>query len=122
LHILLAEDNLVNQRVAARLLERMGHQVDIACNGRQAVELAEEHVYDLILMDRQMPVMNGCEATRAIRRLRRGSAVPIFAMTASSAPEDRQACLEAGMTGYLVKPVSSARLFDLIETLSGTPA
>ncbi|HVX67769.1 MAG TPA: ATP-binding protein [Bryobacteraceae bacterium] len=121
LHILLAEDDLVNQRVAARLLERMGHRVDVACDGRQAVELAGQYIYDLILMDRQMPVMSGSEATRAIRMQGRSSATPIFAMTASSAPEDRRECLEAGMTGYLVKPVSSARLFQLIESLSETP-
>jgi signal transduction histidine kinase/ActR/RegA family two-component response regulator len=118
LRVLLAEDNLVNQRIASRMLERMGHQVDLAGDGRQAVELARANVYDLILMDHQMPVMNGCDAAREIRRLERGAHVPIFAMTASSEPEHRQACLDAGMSAYLVKPVSSARLFDLVEALA----
>ena len=117
LRILLAEDNPVNQKVALRLLERMGHRVDAAWDGQQAVAAVEQTEYDLVLMDCQMPNMDGYAATRAIRRLERGRQLPIVAMTANAMPDDRQRCLEAGMDGFLAKPVSTRHLFDLLEGL-----
>ncbi len=113
--ILLAEDNPVNQRVTRRLLEKMGHQVDIAATGVEAVAAAEHKEYDLILMDCQMPVMDGYAAARAIRRLGERGRIPIAALTANAMLEDRQRCLEAGMDFYLSKPVSVEQLHDLLE-------
>ena len=117
LRILLAEDNPVNQKVALRLLERMGHQVDAAWDGQQAVAAVEQTEYDLVLMDCQMPNLDGYAATRAIRRLERGRRLPIVAMTANAMPDDRQRCQEAGMDGFLAKPVSTRHLYDLLEGL-----
>jgi CheY-like chemotaxis protein/anti-sigma regulatory factor (Ser/Thr protein kinase) len=117
LRILLVEDNEVNQLIASRLLERMGHDVDIVSDGRQAVTAVERDDFDLVLMDCQMPNMDGYAATRAIRGLRRGGALPIVAMTASVMAEERQRCLDAGMDDYLAKPVSAERLFHLLENL-----
>jgi len=110
LRILLAEDNAINQKVAARLLERMGHAVDLVDNGRQAVAAFENTPYDLVLMDCQMPVMDGYAAARAIRLLDCGREIPIVAMTANAMAEDRQRCLECGMDDYWSKPISLARL------------
>jgi signal transduction histidine kinase len=122
LRILLAEDNPVNRKVALRLLERMGHQVDAAWDGQQAVAAVEQTEYDLVLMDCQMPNMDGYAATRAIRRLERGRRLPIAAMTANAMPDDRQRCQEAGMDGFLAKPVSTRHLYDLLEGLRSGPA
>jgi CheY-like chemotaxis protein len=99
------------------LLERMGHQVDAAWDGQQAVVAVEQIEYDLVLMDCQMPNMDGYEATRAIRRLARGRRLPIVAMTANAMAHDRQRCLDAGMDGFLAKPVSTRHLYDLLEGL-----
>jgi signal transduction histidine kinase/ActR/RegA family two-component response regulator len=121
LRILLAEDNPVNQRVALRLLTSMGHQVQTACNGEEAVAAMERMEYDLVLMDCQMPKLDGYGATRAIRGLENGRRVPIVALTANAMADDRRRCLEAGMDDFLAKPVSKARLYDLIEGLR-TPA
>ncbi len=101
--ILLAEDNLVSQRLVARMLEKQGHRVTIASNGREAVETAERRVFDLIFMDVQMPEMDGLEATAALRR--RGVRTPVVALTARAMAGDREKCLEAGMNTYLSKPV-----------------
>jgi CheY-like chemotaxis protein len=119
LRILLAEDNLVNQKLALRLLEKRGHSVLIAGNGQEALTLLETNSVDLILMDLQMPEMNGIEATKAIRGGGRyGSRrTPIFAMTACAMASDRQRCLDAGMDGYLSKPVRAADLYEMIEKL-----
>jgi CheY-like chemotaxis protein/anti-sigma regulatory factor (Ser/Thr protein kinase) len=117
LRVLLAEDNAVNQFIASRLLERMGHHVDVVADGRQAVTAVERADYDLVLMDCQMPNMDGYAATRAIRRLGRGRALPIIAMTANAMPEERQRCLDAGMDDYLAKPVSAEQLSDALESL-----
>jgi CheY-like chemotaxis protein len=119
LRILLAEDNLVNQKLAMRLLEKRGHSVLLAGNGQEALTLLETNAVDLILMDLQMPEMNGIEATRAIRGGGRyGSRrTPIVAMTACAMASDRQRCLEAGMDGYLSKPVRAADLYEMIEKL-----
>jgi len=115
LRILLAEDNAINQKVAVRLLERMGHRVDVAWDGRQAVSAVQQFDYDLVLMDCQMPEMDGYAAARAMRRLDRGQALPIIAMTANGMAEDRQLCLESGMNDYLAKSISAERLHDLLE-------
>ncbi|MGF7210281.1 PAS domain S-box-containing protein [Skermanella aerolata] len=116
LTILLAEDNLINQQVAARRLQKLGHTVDIANNGAEAVKALSGKNYDLILMDVQMPEMDGFEATAAIRALpgekRR---IPIIAMTANALPSDCERCLAAGMDDYIAKPVHQRILVDLIE-------
>jgi len=119
LRILLAEDNTVNQRLAKRLLEKRGHEVSIAGDGKQAVEAAMlAPPYDLILMDVQMPVMDGLEATRAIRKIenRQLSSVPIVAMTAFAMKADRDRCLAAGMNGHLAKPIDPAELSATVES------
>jgi signal transduction histidine kinase/ActR/RegA family two-component response regulator len=110
LRILLAEDNAINQKVAARLLERMGHEVDLADDGRKAVAAVERAAYDLVLMDCQMPEMDGFAAARAIRLLDCGRTLPIVAMTANAMAGDRGRCLESGMDDYLAKPISLAKL------------
>jgi signal transduction histidine kinase/DNA-binding response OmpR family regulator/HPt (histidine-containing phosphotransfer) domain-containing protein len=115
-HVLLAEDNLVNQRVAVKMLEQLGCTVDVASNGARALEALEHAHYDLVLMDCQMPEMDGFEATRAIRaRETVGIRTPIVAMTANAMAGDRELCLEAGMDGYLTKPV---RPDELAATVS----
>ena len=116
LSVLLAEDNLVNQRVAKLMLDLLGHQVDTVADGYEAVTAATAHPYDVVLMDVQMPEVDGLEATRRIRsRLPRDQVPYIVAMTAHAAPEDRQACIDAGMHDYLSKPV---RLDELKAVLS----
>jgi CheY-like chemotaxis protein/HPt (histidine-containing phosphotransfer) domain-containing protein len=107
--ILLAEDNPVNQRVASTMLERLGHRVDIAGDGAEAVATFRAGRYDAVLMDCQMPVMDGFEATRQIRA-EAGGTIPIIALTASATSADRQACLEAGMNDHLAKPIQPAAL------------
>jgi len=116
LRILLVEDNAVNQRVALRMLEKMGHRVEIANNGREAVIAVQSSSFDVVFMDCQMPEMDGYAATKAIRSLRRGAQLPIVAMTANAMPEDRQRCLDAGMDDYLLKPLSTERLHEVLET------
>jgi PAS domain S-box-containing protein len=124
LRILLAEDSLVNQKVAVSLLEREGHTVVVANNGREAIAAAESAAYDLILMDVQMPEMDGLEATGAIRARQRqtGLHVPIIAMTAHAMQGDRERCLEAGMDQYLAKPIRARQLLAMIETVLGPAA
>jgi signal transduction histidine kinase/CheY-like chemotaxis protein len=106
LRILLAEDNLVNQRVAMGMLGKMGHRITLATNGLEALEQWRQGDFDLILMDVQMPEMNGLQATTQIRREEAGAHVPIIAMTASAMTEDRNRCLAAGMDDFISKPVS----------------
>jgi len=114
--ILLAEDEPVNQEISRGLLEDVGLVVDLADDGRQAVELARQNTYALVLMDMQMPVMNGIEATGAIRAESLNRQTPILAMTANAFDEDRQVCLDAGMNDHIAKPVDPAVLY---ETLAG---
>ena len=117
LRILLAEDNPVNQKLAIRLLERMGYRADIAGDGLEAIAAIERSVYDVVLMDVQMPELDGLEATRRIRRRWPGAAGPrIVAMTANAMEGDREMCLEAGMDDYLSKPI---RPEALSEALTG---
>jgi len=115
LRILLAEDNLVNQQVATAMLVKRGHQVDVVGNGREAVDAIGTHDYDLVLMDIQMPEMDGFAATQAIRALPRGRSLPIIALTAHALSGERERCLERGMTGYLAKPFKAHDLFAAIE-------
>ncbi|HXG47494.1 MAG TPA: response regulator [Methylomirabilota bacterium] len=120
LRILLAEDNPVNQRLALRILEKWGHTVVVAGNGRKAVDLYQRQPFELILMDVQMPEMSGFEATAAIRQLERDSGrhVPIIAMTAHAMEGDRDRCLQGGMDGYVTKPIDQKLLFEAIESLA----
>jgi signal transduction histidine kinase/ligand-binding sensor domain-containing protein/CheY-like chemotaxis protein len=117
MRILLAEDNAVNQKVAARCLEKNGHSICIASNGHAAVEAAGREAFDLILMDVQMPEMDGFQATAAIRASEQGSTrhVPIIAMTAHAMSGDRERCLVAGMDGYVPKPL---RLQELLHAIA----
>ena len=129
LTILLVEDNPVNQDLAQRMLATAGHKVVVAANGEEALERFDEQYFDLVLMDMQMPVMDGIEATEAIRarELRRswiasGDAfrqLPIIAMTANAMAGDRERCLQAGMNDYLAKPIRKAELFAAIERVIG---
>ncbi len=113
--VLIGEDNAVNQMLLRRMLERRGCVVEVACNGRKAVEFALHGAYSLILMDCQMPEMDGFEATRRIRAALGESAPPIVAVTARAMTQDRQACLQAGMADHLVKPLSAASVNAIIE-------
>lgn len=114
--ILLAEDEPINMMVTRDLLEAVDLVVDSAENGAQALAMARDGHYDLILMDLQMPVMNGIEATRALRALPGGDKIPILALTANAYAEDRRMCLEAGMNDHLGKPVPPNRLFEALLT------
>lgn len=119
LDVLLVEDNVVNQRVASFLLQREGCRVDVASDGEQALEAFSQGAYDVIFMDCQMPVMNGFQATRAIRKKKEGQAVPIIAMTAQAMPGDRERCLAEGMNDYLCKPVQSDELKRVLAEWGG---
>jgi len=110
-HILVVEDNPINQEVALDLLRSVGLEADLAADGEKAIEAFTGHDYDLILMDMQMPVMDGLVATRLIRQSERGRAVPILAMTANAFGEDRQRCLDAGMNDHIAKPVDPNNLY-----------
>ncbi|MBI5251906.1 MAG: response regulator [Desulfomonile tiedjei] len=119
LRILLAEDNLVNQKLAVKLLEKMGHCVSVVEDGEKAVEAIVHEIFDLVLMDVQMPAMDGFEATKLIRDREKGDEkhVLIVAMTAHAMKGDRERCLEAGMDGYISKPINFQELHETIESL-----
>jgi CheY-like chemotaxis protein/two-component sensor histidine kinase len=111
LRVLVVEDNLVNQKVAARMLEQLGYQVDLAADGAQALSMVQHTHYSAVLMDMHMPVMDGLAATHAIRNLASAvSSVPIIALTANAIEAERQRCLAAGMDDYLAKPIDRAAL------------
>jgi len=122
--ILVAEDNRVNQKLAQRLLEKRGHTVVLAETGKAALEAIDKQTFDLVLMDVQMPEMDGLEATAAIRQREKisGKHLPIIAMTANAMIGDKEHCLQAGMDGYVAKPLSVNDLFSTIETLLTRPA
>ncbi len=122
LRILLVEDNLVNQKMATLILEKKGHSVVVANNGLDGVEKHRTGDFDLILMDVQMPEMDGLEATRAIRESEKGTGkqIPIIAMTAHAFKKDEEACLEAGMNAYVSKPISKSLLFETMQDLFQT--
>ena len=124
LRILLAEDNVVNQKVAVSLLSRLGHDVTVAPNGQIAIDAYRHQTFDLILMDVQMPVLSGYDATRAIRHLEQTTKthIPIIAMTARAMKGDRERCLDAGMDDYLSKPIQGKQVMEVIRrTLSQSP-
>jgi signal transduction histidine kinase/CheY-like chemotaxis protein len=121
LDVLVVEDNPVNQQLAIRLLEKWGHRATLAADGQLALDALEERRFDVVLMDVQMPVMGGIEATREIRRREAAQGKPrrpIIAMTANAMQGDREACLEAGMDDYIAKPIKSADLAKLLDSLS----
>jgi PAS domain S-box-containing protein len=124
LRILLAEDNPVNQRLACRLLQKHGHQVVVAATGREVLDLLNWHALDLVLMDVQMPEMNGLEATARIREResQTGGHMPIIALTAHAIQGDRERCLAAGMDGYVSKPIQPEELARAIEEVVGETA
>ncbi len=121
LSVLLAEDNAINQKLVTRILQKMGHSVTIAENGREALQILEDRCFDIILMDVQMPEMDGFEATKSIREKERiiGGHIPIVAMTAHAMSGDREKCLAVGMDGYVSKPINTQELVENIEGLVG---
>jgi CheY-like chemotaxis protein len=121
--VLVVEDNVINQKVAVRLLEKLGCRVDVAANGLEAVELLAELAYDVVFMDCQMPEMDGFEATRVIRQREAfsGLHVPIIAMTANAMQGDAEQCLAAGMDDYLSKPVTLEALATAARKWAATP-
>jgi CheY-like chemotaxis protein len=124
LKILVAEDNPVNQKLAVRLLEKRGHKIAVANNGREALAAMHADAFDLVLMDIQMPEMDGFEATAAIRESERstGKHQPIIALTAHAMKRDAQRCLDAGMDGYLAKPIQGEELYALLERYAESSA
>ncbi len=124
LRVLLAEDNPVNQRLVMRLLEKRGHSVTVVENGREALSAVARELFDVVLMDVQMPVMDGFEATAAIRaaEVPTGAHIPIVAMTAHAMKGDRERCLAAGMDGYVAKPIQPRELFEVLSDVVPPPA
>ncbi len=119
---MVAEDNPVNQKVVARALEKLGHEVTLAPNGREAVDAFVAATFDIVLMDVQMPVLDGLSATRMIRGIESeagASHIPIVGLTAHALDSDRSRCLQAGMDAYLSKPFKLQELILLIEALAG---
>lgn len=118
-NILVAEDNLINQKVAMMNLKQLGHEVEIAINGRMAVEMFKSGDYDLILMDLQMPVLDGINATIEIRKIEKENNVKnpikIIAITANALTEDKNRCFEAGMDHFLTKPFRADELIKALE-------
>jgi len=123
LRILVAEDNPINTLVAVRTLEKAGHRVTVALNGREALEAVERTLFDLVLMDVQMPIMGGFEAVGRIREREKGTGqhLPILALTAGAMKGDRERCLEAGMDGYIGKPIHAEELFAAIAAVLSGP-
>jgi signal transduction histidine kinase/CheY-like chemotaxis protein/HPt (histidine-containing phosphotransfer) domain-containing protein len=123
LRVLVAEDNVVNQKVAYSMLQRAGYKVSIAGNGKQAVEAIQRELFNVVLMDCQMPVLDGFQATAAIRALSGPEArIPILAMTANAMQGDREACLAAGMDGYIAKPIVQEELLSALDRYLSPPS
>jgi signal transduction histidine kinase/DNA-binding response OmpR family regulator/HPt (histidine-containing phosphotransfer) domain-containing protein len=120
--ILLAEDNRLNQEVALALLAEAGMKIDVVADGEAAVSRVREHEYDAVLLDMQMPVMDGLDAARAIRALPGRDKLPLIAMTANAMPEDRERCLAAGMNDHIAKPFDPARLWEILQRWIGPRA
>ena len=120
LRVLLAEDNPINQRLVMRLLEKRGHRVALAATGREALKTFDREQFDLIVMDVQMPDMDGLETTAAIREREKhkGRYTPIVALTAHTMKGDRERCLAAGMDGYINKPIDAAKFLEIVETFA----
>jgi two-component system sensor histidine kinase/response regulator len=118
--VLVAEDNPVNQRLATAILKRRGHQVVLAANGHEAIERVRATKIDVVLMDVQMPGLNGFEATAALRAHEQagGSRLPIVALTAHALSGDRERCLSAGMDDYVSKPLRADRLIAIVERVA----
>ncbi|GBD97818.1 MAG TPA: response regulator [Nitrospirae bacterium] len=120
IHILLAEDNVLNQKVTVRILEKQGHSVEVAANGKEALYILGKKHFDLVLMDIQMPDMDGIVATRIIRKSKDAGidpGIPIIALTAHAFQRDKEECLKAGMNGYITKPFKKQELLSKIERL-----
>ena len=117
LSILLAEDNIVNQKMTVRMLEKKGWKATAADNGRQVLDYLEKGTFDLVLMDAQMPVLDGFEATKLIREKEKqtGLHIPIVALTARAMSGDQEKCLSSGMDGYVAKPIDRQKLYEAIE-------
>ena len=115
LSILIAEDNLINQKLATVILSKLGYKPEVANDGEQAVKMFKAKLYDVILMDMQMPVMDGIEATQTIRSNLQLKQPQIIAMTANASAEDREKCLKAGMNDYISKPVKLDELMNLLK-------
>jgi CheY-like chemotaxis protein len=120
MRVLLAEDIQANQKLVASILSKRGHTITVAETGQEALQLIELQDFDVILMDVQMPVLDGFQTTNAIRKLEnpRKAAVPIIALTAHALKEDAKRCLDAGMDAYLSKPINVAELISLVERLA----
>jgi CheY-like chemotaxis protein len=120
--VLLAEDNEVNQKVAALLLQKLGYSVDVVANGQEAVAALRRREYAAVLMDGQMPVLDGYQATRAVRAMEDGARhTPVIALTASVMPDDRERCLAAGMDDFIAKPVTPERLESVLRRWAPVP-
>jgi CheY-like chemotaxis protein len=115
LRILVAEDNVVNQKVITRMLEKMGLRSDLAEDGQKAIEATKTRQYDLIQMDMEMPKVSGIDATRSIRAQESMADIPIIALTGNTLAEHRENCLSAGMSDFLLKPIPSEALSDMIR-------
>jgi CheY-like chemotaxis protein len=122
LRILLAEDNVVNQKLALRLLAQMGYRADLAGNGLEALDAVERQTYDVVLMDVQMPEMDGLEATRQVRRRWPDRRIRIIGLTANAMAGDREACLAAGMDDYVSKPIRPEELEAALARAAGDRA
>jgi CheY-like chemotaxis protein len=123
IRVLIVEDNLVNQKVATWMLERLGVRADVAANGREAIEMIEMLPYDLIFMDCQMPEMNGYEAAAEIRRRQRKEwPVTIIAMTAQATMDSRARCIEAGMDDFIAKPIVLKELTGVLTKWCAVPS
>ncbi|MCP4022716.1 MAG: response regulator, partial [Desulfobacteraceae bacterium] len=122
IHILLVEDNSINQEIATAVLEKAKVDLIIANNGREAVQVVQQHDFDIVLMDIQMPEMDGYEATKMIRAKEKYAGLPIIAMTAHAMKGDKEKCLSAGMDGYITKPINQEELFKTISKFTSSPS
>jgi two-component system sensor histidine kinase/response regulator len=118
-YVLIVEDNLINQQITAEFLEQTGIKYDIVKNGKEAIEHVQKYQYDAVLMDLQMPIMGGIEATEIIRTLPKGKLLPIIAMSANAMQQHKQECLDAGMNSHIAKPIDVEQLYSTLEQFIG---